>query len=122
MKIGLELQTKKKNGTCRVRIRVNENGKLKRYSTEVSVKPTEINLHATFGSWILKSHPHAKELNNYLSDEVSVYRKGKDFMSKDTFLIEYANKLLIQKEAELSPLTSKPFSGSINRLKNRNGI
>ena len=117
MKIGLELQAKKKNGTCRVRIRVNENGKQKRYSTEVSLKPNEINLHATFGAWVKSNHPHSKELNNYLADEVSKYRKGVVLFPKETFLIEYANKLLKQKEAELSPLTAQQFSAKVNRLK-----
>jgi integrase len=75
----LELRLPKQDGTCPIYLRITQNKKKKRISTNISVKSEDFNKKADFGKWIRRSNPKHQTLNSDLEKEI---QKAKDALKK----------------------------------------
>lgn len=75
----LELRLPKQDGTCPIYLRITQNKKKKRISTNISVKSEDFNKKADFGKWIRRSNPKHQTLNSELEKEI---QKAKDALKK----------------------------------------
>lgn len=75
----LELRLPKQDGTCPIYLRITQNKKKKRISTNISVKADDFNKKAVYGKWIRKSNPNHNKLNIDLENQIE---KAKDAFKK----------------------------------------
>jgi site-specific recombinase XerD len=74
----LELRPAKQDGTCPIYLRVTQNRKKKRISTNISVKSEHFNPKAKFGYWVRKN-PNSKSINEELEKKIN---EAKDALKK----------------------------------------
>lgn len=74
----LELNSKPKiDGTHGILLRITENRKHKRISTEIFIKPEDFNKRADYGKWIRKSNIKHKSLNASLEKFIDKHKQAK---------------------------------------------